>query len=171
MRVCLLCPQPLSQPRSASILCLQLAEGLRDRGYVVKPFAPRTGWRRGNLILRFLREAAAVPFLVWRGFRTERYDVIAAYSPPLTMCVTAVVLGLLWRAPVVLWIQDLYPRLTEEIGLVRNKLALSWARYLERALYRWAARVVVIGDGYFDHVVGTGTDPAKVIIIPNWAYQ
>lgn len=100
------------------------------------PTYPRKRGGALNLILNYgAFVASGLLFMPWilRGLKT---DAILVYAPsPLTQAIPAVLLGWFKRAPVALWVQDLWPESLESTGFVKNKTALKWVGGLVRAIY------------------------------------
>lgn len=100
------------------------------------PTYPRKRGGALNLILNYgVFVASGLLFMPWilRGLKT---DAILVYAPsPLTQAIPAIVLGWWKRAPVALWVQDLWPESLESTGFVKNKTALKCVGGLVRAIY------------------------------------
>lgn len=97
-----------------------------------------------------------------------RPDVVLGSSPHLFGAGAACRLADRHRAPFVLEVRDLWPQSLVDLGnvsaghpLVR---ALEW---IERSLYRRAARIISLLPGAVEHMVAKGADPAKVVWLPN----
>jgi putative colanic acid biosynthesis glycosyltransferase WcaI len=102
------------------------------------------------------------------GLFGPRPDVILTVSPPFPYLLAPLTVGLLRRRPVVVLIQDLYPATAIHLGVLRSPVLIWLARRFERWVYRRAARVVVISEGFRGHVLNSGADPSKVAVLPNW---
>jgi glycosyltransferase involved in cell wall biosynthesis len=70
----------------------------------------------------------------------------------------------------VYWLQDVYPELAVELGVLR---ARSPAARAFDALSRWTLRradaVIVLGDAMADRVRAKGVDASRIQVVPNWA--
>ena len=103
----------------------------------------------------------------------SRPDVILAMSPPLTLGTAAVAVGRLRGVPVVFNIQDVFPDVAVELGMITNPRMIQVASWLEQATYRTADAVTVLSNDLRDNVeakiVGrSGGGPDKVRVIPNF---
>ncbi len=103
----------------------------------------------------------------------SRPDVILAMSPPLTLGTAAVAIGKIRRVPVVFNIQDVFPDVAVELGMLTNPKVIATASWLEQATYRTSDAVTVLSGDLRDNVVAKirgrrGGDPAKVRVIPNF---
>jgi glycosyltransferase involved in cell wall biosynthesis len=94
-------------------------------------------------------------------------DVVIATSTPLTIGIPGVILARRYRVPFVFEVRDLWPRAPIEMGVLRNRLAIRAARWLERWTYRNARAVIALSPGMRDGVLGVDVPPARVVVIPN----
>jgi colanic acid biosynthesis glycosyl transferase WcaI len=99
-----------------------------------------------------------------------RPDVVLAMSPPLTLGPAGWALARARRAPFVFNVQDIFPDVAVELGVLRNERVIAAAASLERFVYRRADAVTVLSDELADNVTGKlpGDKAAKVRVIPNF---
>lgn len=150
----------------------------------------RTDWGRISRVHPFPTDKRNIPAraLAFGGFTTlatlvgasarERPDAVLAMSPPLTLGPAGRVVAGLRRAPLVFNIQDVFPDVAVELGLLTGARVIALARRLERMSYRAADAVTVLSDDLADNVRGkiasglpTGAaerQRAKVRVIPNF---
>jgi colanic acid biosynthesis glycosyl transferase WcaI len=123
-----------------------------------------------SAIKRVLNYASfAASSLFYGLFMARRPDVIYAYHPPLTVGITAALLRLLRRVPVVYDIQDMWPDTLRATGMVNNHRALNAVAAVCRWVYRRVDRIVVLSPGFKRLLVRRGVLEAKVDVIYNWA--
>lgn len=97
-------------------------------------------------------------------------DVIHAYYGNATIGLPAWVLGTLFRAPVVLDIQDLWPESITASGMLPQRLGFvvagveAWCHLM----YRGVAKIAVLSPGFKRALMARGVPEAKVQVIPNW---
>lgn len=120
-------------------------------------------WRRLAFYLTYSINAIVVALTMIR----RRPDVVFASSPPLPVLTSALVTATLWHRPFVVDIRDLWPAIGVALGELRGRRAVRLARALERLLYRRAAAVVCVTQGFIEHVVAEGAAPGKVHLLPN----
>ena len=101
------------------------------------------------------------------AFLMGRPDVILTLSPPYTLGLTAWLLGRLWRAPYVYNVQDIYPDVVVQQGLVRNPRIISLMSRVERFIYRHAGAVTVLSEGARRNLQSKGVPDEKLVVIPN----
>jgi colanic acid biosynthesis glycosyl transferase WcaI len=107
-----------------------------------------------------------------------RPDVVVAMSPPLTLGLAGWAVATRWSVPFVFNIQDVFPDVAVELGLLRGARAIAAAGWLERISYRRADAVTVLSDDLADNIhtklrrglSGKAADrqAAKVRVIPNF---
>jgi colanic acid biosynthesis glycosyl transferase WcaI len=102
--------------------------------------------------------------------RRERPDAVLAMSPPLTLGLAGWVVARVRRAPFVFNIQDVFPDVAIEAGVLRGGRAIRAAHALERFTYRRAGAVTVLSD---DLAANLGAklgpeDGKRVRVIPNF---
>ena len=102
------------------------------------------------------------------GRNAPRPDVVIATSPQFFCGWAGAWVTRRHRVPFVLEIRDLWPESIAELGaLGRRSVAFRTLESLERRLYTAADRVVTVGEGYRDELVGRGVPNRKIEIIPN----
>jgi colanic acid biosynthesis glycosyl transferase WcaI len=106
-----------------------------------------------------------------------RPDAVLAMSPPLTLGMAGWTVARARGVPFVFNIQDVFPDVAVELGVLRNRRVIAAASWLERFSYRRADAVTVLSDDLAENVrakVAAGgerpgaRDPAKVRVIPNF---
>ena len=101
-----------------------------------------------------------------RGGRTV--DGVLALSPPLTLGVAGWAVARRRRAPLVFNVQDVFPDVAVELGVVNTEKLIAAASALERWIYDHADAVTVLSDDLRDNVGRKTRDPSKVKVIPNF---
>lgn len=101
----------------------------------------------------------------------QRPDVVLAMSPPLTLGPAGWAIARARRAPFVFNVQDIFPDVAVELGVLTNPKVIAAASKLERFVYRHADAVTVLSEDLADNVAAKlppGQDRAKVRVIPNF---
>lgn len=102
------------------------------------------------------------------GTGLPRHDVILVPSPPLTNGLSADVIGRLRRTPFVYNVQDIWPDVVIRAGVMTGRRAVAASRRLERYVYRRAAAVSVISEGFRRNLTAKGVPGHKLHVIPNF---
>ena len=133
------------------------------------PLVPRGSGGGARLALNYLSHAffatLLAPFQV-RG----RFDAILVYEPsPMTIGIPARLLRALKRAPLVFWVQDLWPESLSATGAVRSRAALALVDRLIKWIYRGCDRVLVQSEAFVPSVRSHGVPEARIRYLPNSA--
>jgi colanic acid biosynthesis glycosyl transferase WcaI len=149
-----------------------------------------TSWGRISRVHPFPTDKANIPAraLAFGGFTglaglvalasRPRPDVVLAMSPPLTLGLAGWAAARRHRVPFVFNIQDVFPDVAIELGVLRSPRVIAAARWLERTTYRCSDAVTVLSDDLADNVGAklagslpagaAATQAAKVHVIPNF---
>ncbi len=121
-------------------------------------------WSRAVSFATFTGSSLAIGLLL-----SEYFDVIYTILQPLTLGITARLLGIKTRSKVVLNIQDIHPYAAIALGVLRNPIAIRSLQILEKWNYQKADHIVVISDGFKENLIAKGVLRNKVTTISNWA--
>ena len=99
-----------------------------------------------------------------------RPDAVLAMSPPLTLGLAGWVAARARRAPFVFNIQDVFPDVAIELGVITNPGVIRFASWLERFTYLRSDAVTVLSDDLRDNVTAKlgRRRPERVRVIPNF---
>lgn len=96
-------------------------------------------------------------------------DVIYTWIPPLPLGVTGAFLAGYKRSRFVLHVQDIYPRVAVEHGVLTNPKAIRFFESMEKWVYQKADKIIVISEGFKADIAGKGVDEKKLSVVENWA--
>lgn len=94
-------------------------------------------------------------------------DVIIACTPPLTMGVNSYIISKLLRSKYIFNVQEIYPDIAVNLGILKNKGLIRFFSKMERFIYRHAAAVTTITEAMAAKI-RSRTDASKVRLIPNF---
>ena len=94
-------------------------------------------------------------------------DVIYVQSPPLFVGIAALMYRTLKRAPYVFNVSDIWPQSAMEMGALRNRTFIRMAEWLERRLYRKAARITTATPGILEKLAARGIPREKLFLLTN----
>ena len=120
-------------------------------------------------VLNYVSFAASSLF--YGLFAAKRPDVIYAYHPPLTVGITAVLIRLFRRVPVVYDIQDMWPDTLRATGMFSNEKALNVVSRVCNWVYRRADQLVVLSPGFKRLLIERGVPADKIEVIYNWCAE
>lgn len=128
-----------------------------------------TGFGRGSLVGRltdyatfFLSVFATVPFV-------GRNDVVLAMSTPPFIAWAAVWARLFGARRFVFWVQDVYPDIALELGMLKPGPFAALLRLGARRVLQSADEVVAIGEVMARRLADGGADPGRLRIVENWS--
>ena len=137
-----------------------------EPGFVPVPVTPY----RSNGLLRIINWISFAVSSVLRSFTVGRISVVYASSPHLLSGLAGWVIAVLRRAPFVLEVRDLWPRVLIDMGQLReSSKAYRVLCMLERFLYARATRIVVMAHGVLEELTARGVPGSKLVYIPNGA--
>ncbi|MBB5642367.1 glycosyltransferase family 4 protein [Cryobacterium roopkundense] len=100
---------------------------------------------------------------------TRRPDVAYVYHPPATVGLPALMLKALKGVPYVYDVQDLWPDTLAATGMLTSPRALRIVTRVMDRIYRGAARIVVLSEGFRQVLVARHVPARRIAVIPNWA--
>lgn len=109
---------------------------------------------------------------IWAGlFKAKgNFEVILVTSPPLFVCITALVLSKLKRTPFVFEVRDLWPESAIDSGIITNKYIIRFSYWFEKYMYRKARLINVLTPAFRKNLIKKKHIPEeKIIFIPNAA--
>jgi lipopolysaccharide/colanic/teichoic acid biosynthesis glycosyltransferase/glycosyltransferase involved in cell wall biosynthesis len=117
---------------------------------------------------RMLNWASYAVTATMAGLRRRRPDVVYASSPHLLAGLAGLIIARVRRAPFVLEIRDIWPKVLVDMGRITRGSRTYWVlRHLERFLYRQADHVVVLAEGVHHYLTKEGVDPEHISFVPN----
>ena len=156
-----LAPQPLT-PRWGRVLFQSDCQGIP----VYHAWVGAKGSRVLGRLLDYLRFHAVGTIA---GLRLGgRYDVVLAPSPPLTIGLSALVLAWARRVPFVYDVQEIYPDIAVDLGILRSRPLVRALEMLERFIYARSTAIVVISEGFRRRLLAKGVPEDKLHVIPNF---
>jgi len=94
-------------------------------------------------------------------------DIIYVQSPPLFTGLAALWFSRLKRARYIFNVSDIWPQSAVELGVLRNRVAIRLAEWLERHIYRRASRITVPTPGILERLVARGVPREKIFLLTN----
>ena len=142
----------------------ELIDGVKITRVALYPSHDRSAIRR---LLNYA--SFAFSSLLYCLFYVRNVDVIYAYHPPLTIGITASLLRMIRRIPVVYDIQDLWPDTLRTTGMLNNERVLSIVGMVCNQVYKQVDQIVVLSLGFKNLLIERGVPERKIEVIYNWA--
>lgn len=146
---------------------LPATEEYRGVSIVRVPLITRGASKGLRLVLNFLSFAIAASIAGPLRCRCS-FDIVLVFQPsPITVALPGLLMGRLRTAPVVLWIQDLWP---ETLAAVGQRGYLS---RVAACIANWAHRrcnlLMVQSEAFAQPLIRRGVAPVRIRYLPNWA--
>jgi len=119
-----------------------------------------------------------IRILAWIGFHLittmaglgSRFkpDIILAPSPPLTIGVSAWLLGLRHHCPFIYNVQEIYPDVAVNLGVLKSGFIINLLLKLERFVYAKAKALAIISEDMAARIHAKNIPSNKIRIIPNF---
>ena len=98
------------------------------------------------------------------------YDIIIVTSPPLFVGITAYVISIIKRLPLVFEIRDLWPESAIDTGILKNKIIIKISYFFEKFIYNKSKLINVLTPAFKEKLVESKKiSQEKIIYIPNAA--
>jgi glycosyltransferase involved in cell wall biosynthesis len=97
----------------------------------------------------------------------HHYDVVLATSPAFFTLLIGHRYAKRGKAPLVLDIRDLYPRVAVEMGVMKNKWVIKVFESIERKLYRDASLIALVTNGAKKDLISRGVSEEKLCVMTN----
>ena len=110
-----------------------------------------------------------VSALVLGNARLGTADVIIASSPSFFAVISAWVMSRMRKIPFVFEVRDLWPAVFVDLGVLTNPFVIQALESVEMFLYRRAALVVTVTEGFRTRLIARGLSPQKVVTVTNGA--
>jgi len=135
------------------------------------PLSPR-GKGAIRLMLNYLSFALAASVLAPFKLAGRKFDVIFAYEPsPITVALPAIVLKYVKRAPMALWVLDLWPESLSAVGAVRSPRILAAVGVMVRLIYARCDLILAQSKSFFDGIGKYCADKKKIRYFPSWSEE
>lgn len=104
------------------------------------------------------------------ALRGKKFDVVFVYAPsPLLQALPAIFVAWLKRAPVILWVQDIWPEALQATGFVKNRWLLRMVGVAVRYIYRFSDSILIQSEGFRTSVERLAYDKKRIRFYPNSA--
>jgi len=123
---------------------------------------------RSSVAKRILAYGSFSLFSAFRGVTLPKHDVIFVPSPPLSNGVVGDFLSRLRGTPFIYNVQDIWPDVAVRAGVLKNEKAIKRLKKMESYVYRRAAKISVISEGFRRNLLAKGVPDDKISVIPNF---
>lgn len=123
-----------------------------------------------RMILNYLSFAiSGLVFGAWK-LRGQRFEAIFVFqTSPVTAALPAILLRRLKRAPMLMWILDLWPDTLSASNVVKSPRLLALVEQLVRFIYARCDRILVQSRAFESKVAALADGKDKIRYFPGWA--
>ncbi len=131
-----------------------LVEFIKDIRVIRLPIIPRgKKFRYLGLIMNYLSFVLSATLFSLIRYKKENYDVIFIYgTSPVTNAIPAIFLSKLIKAPVMFWVQDLWPESITSQGFSMPKIFLNFIRVIVNTIYKNSDLVVCQSKSFVETI-------------------
>ena len=105
--------------------------------------------------------------------RGRQFDAVFVYAvSPIMAAIPAIVIGRLKKAPVYVWVLDLWPETLVAVGVLKNPRLLSLVGKMVSWIYNRTDYLLLQSQGFFENVKRYCTLPLnkqRLVYFPSWA--
>ena len=94
-------------------------------------------------------------------------DVVFATSTPLTIAIPGLIYSKFKKVPLVFEVRDLWPELPVATGVIKNKLVIKLATWLEKYTYKNSKRLIGLSPGMCEGITRHGIPAEHVTLATN----
>jgi len=138
--------------------------GIRVVRLPLYPSHDASSFRRSLNYLTFFLSALAYCLC-----RAWRYDLAYVYHPPITTGAAAALGGWIWRLPLILDVQDLWPDTLAATGMTAARSLARPVGLICKFVYWRAAAITAQSAGIRGELIQRGVTAEKVTTIRNWS--
>lgn len=100
--------------------------------------------------------------------RGRRFDAIFVYAPsPVLQALPAIWLSRLKKAPLILWVQDLWPESLAATGFIKNRLILNLVTRTVRFIYRHTDSILIPSKAFYAPIAKLVENGNRIHYYPN----
>ncbi len=133
------------------------------------PLIPRGKGGGLGLIINYISFAVTASIagpLLCKG----KIDLIFVFEPsPITVGIPALILKKFKSAPILFWVQDLWPESLSATGAVKSKTVLALVARLVKCIYRRCDRILVQAKSFYCSIQQQGGEKGSILYFPNSA--
>lgn len=131
------------------------------------PIIPRGASRPLNLVLNYASFLLSGLFLLPIALTRQKFDAVLFFGvSPLTSAIPAALISGLKKAPLAIWVQDLWPETIKAASKVQNRLVLRLVELVMKYIYRFSDTVIVQSRAFIDPISSL-CNIEKVRYLPN----
>ena len=130
---------------------------------------PRGNSNTWRLLINYISFTVFVS--IWGLLRLRgKFDVVFVHEPsPIFIGLPALVMKLRFKAPVFLWILDLWPESLSAGGNVNSPAVLKTVEWFVKFIYKYTDKLLMASKAYSGSIKSFSVADSKLAYLPNWA--
>ena len=133
------------------------------------PMTPR-GQGGLRLMFNYLTFAVSASVIGLWKLRGRQFDVIFTYQvSPVTVGLPAALMRTVKRAPMALWVLDLWPETLQAVGVVRHAVVLQAVGKLVSFIYKRCDLILAQSKSFIPQIYKFARNNTLVLYFPSWA--
>ncbi|MHC8355000.1 glycosyltransferase family 4 protein [Pseudomonas sp. LB3P81] len=136
------------------------------------PMVPR-GKRSISLVFNYLSFFICASILGPLKLWNKKFDTVFVYAvSPIMAAIPALILGKLKKAPVFVWVLDLWPETLRAVGVIKHPKLLALVGRMVSWIYNRTDYLLLQSHGFFEKVKHYCTNPidsGRMLYFPSWA--
>jgi glycosyltransferase involved in cell wall biosynthesis len=123
-----------------------------------------------GLVLNYISFIISGYFFSPYALRGARFDAVFVYATsPLLQALPAIFISWLKNAPLVLWVQDIWPDVLVATGFIKNRWILGMVGLTVRYIYRFSDSILIQSEGFRTSVERWTSKKERIRFFPNSA--
>ncbi|MBY0579460.1 MAG: glycosyltransferase family 4 protein [Burkholderiales bacterium] len=132
------------------------------------PLLPRGNGSFKGLLLNYLSFIFSGYLFPPFALRRKKFDAIFVYAPsPLLQALPAIFIAWIKGAPLIIWVQDIWPEALQATGFIKNSWLLWLVELTVRYIYRSADSILIQSKAFRPSVERLAGDKRKIHFYPN----
>lgn len=123
----------------------------------------------GSILIRLLNYFTLLVTSLWIGIRKRnKFDIIIASSPPLTIGIVGRILSFVYKIPWIFDIRDIWPDVAVEAEMINEKSTINEiSQKLAQYLYKHAHHITPVTAGKLVKIENKRVDREKLTVVEN----
>ena len=133
------------------------------------PIIPR-GTSNIKLLLNYVSFVLSASIYGLFKLKNKSFDrVFVLQASPITSVLPAILISKVKKAPIFMWIIDLWPETLVSLGMATNKVQLFLVEKLVRFIYQYCEMILIQSKAFHSSVVKYARKGVKIRYFPSWS--
>ena len=136
---------------------------------VYRCFQFSRGKSKFSLVLNYLSFVFFCTFYILRNLKNKEYDfILSVQLSPISSSIPSIVASKIFRAPLYLWILDLWPDSLNFAGIETKGMVYRFIDLLSKKIYKSADLLLIGSKGFKKRLLEMEMDEKKIFYFPQW---